>query len=251
MVYKISQAACTGEAHRAGGKPGQDMVSCIRGGQVSCVALADGAGSKLYSGIGAEIATVAVSRLMCDRFDEFWPMEDGLLAGLVVDACAAKMAVTTLPLDEMSSTLLFFAAHRDGRYLAGHIGDGVMVRVDWPEGEPVLFSPPENGRYINETFFVTMPCAEEHLRVYRGRLEGEGAVVLMSDGAGESLYQRQQRLPAPACATFARWLRDGEEEVISTALKKNLEQVLSQNCADDLSLSIMTWCPEDPGPNEK
>lgn len=251
MVFKISQAACTGQAHREGGKPGQDMVACVRGEPVSCMALADGAGSKCYSGIGAEIAVVTVSRLMGEQFEALWAMADELLAGVVVDECAAQMAMTTLPLEEMGSTLLFFAAHRDGRYLAGHMGDGVMVRVDWPEGEPVLFSPPENGQYLNETFFLTMPCAEEHLRVYRGRLEGEGAVLLMSDGAGESLYQRQQRLPAPACATFARWLRDGEEQVISAALDKNLEQVLAQNSADDLSLSIMTWRPEDPGFNEK
>lgn len=113
-----------------------------------------------------------------------------------------------------------------------HVGD---------DGALSVFSPPENGAYQNETFFLTAPDAAEHLRLRRGRSEGPGALLLMSDGMSESLYQYATGTPAPACRKVAQWLRDGDEEAVSQALEQNMKQVFSLRTGDDLSLAAVCW----------
>ena len=51
-----------------------------------------------------------------------------------------------------------------------------------------VLSYPENGMYANETYFFSGPHAAEHLRVRKGFDSGATAVLLTSDGCGDSLY---------------------------------------------------------------
>lgn len=239
MEYKISRAVCTGRSHLSAGLPCQDKIALCREGNAFCAALADGAGSCSRSDLGAACVTQCAAELLCRRFDELWTMEDSILAEYLTQACVQALYKQEPPIHELASTLLFFAGHTDGRYLSGHLGDGVQILVR--DGRPLVFSPPENGEYQNETFFITAGDAAEHLRLRRGRLEAPGALLLMSDGMAESLYQRSTGEPAPACHTIALWLRDGDEETISRALESNMRQIFSKHSGDDLSLAVITW----------
>lgn len=237
MEYKMSHAIWTGRRHQAENIPCQDRTAAERRGPVCCAALADGAGSRSSSDIGAACVTRYAAGLFCQRFEELWEMED--LAGYLAQGCAGALAREEPPIYELASTLLFFAAHEDGRFLSGHLGDGVQILVE--DGLLSVFSPPENGTYQNETFFLTGDDAAQHLRTRRGRLEGPGALLMMSDGLAESLYQYASGTPAPACRKVAQWLQDGGEEAVSQALERNMEQVFSQRTGDDLSLAVVAW----------
>lgn len=242
MDYKVSYAACTGRHHSAAGLPCQDKVALVRGGGAFCAALADGAGSRTDSDLGADCVTRCAAGLLAREFDRLWTLGDDL-AGYLTDACIQALAQLEPPIYEMACTLLFFAGHEDGRYLSGHLGDGFQILVK--EKTASVFSPPENGEYQNETFFITALDAQEHLRVRRGRLEGEGVLLLMSDGMGEALYQRNTGQPAPACATVAGWLQgDGDEDTISRALESNLREISRKRSGDDLSLAVIAWRPD-------
>ena len=63
----------------------------------------------------------------------------------------------------------------------------------------------------------------------------------MSDGTADSLYRYADGTPAAACLTLAAWLRDGEEEIISQALRDNLEGTFANRTSDDMSLILLSW----------
>lgn len=240
MRYRSSAAAMSGSAHQAKGIPCQDKVFVVRDGPVLACALADGAGSRSSSDLGAACITRFVSRLLHERFDELWEMPREALAPWLVRECITALEQVGPPVYELACTLLFFAGHWDGRFLSGHLGDGVQIHLT-EAGELRVFSPPENGAYRNETYFITSDDAAAHLRLRRGVWKGAGALLLMSDGMADSLYNYESGTPAPACRTLAGWLREGEEDVITQALLKNMSRTFSRHTSDDMSLLLLTW----------
>lgn len=244
MEYKVSWAVCAGRRHQQEGTPCQDWVAVRRKDAVVCCALADGAGSRSRSELGAECVTQAVSELLSSQFETLWTLEDSTLASAVIDHCVQELKRLEPPIYELACTLLFCAAHRDGRFLAGHLGDGVMIREEG--GALSVFSPPDNGEYQNETYFITGGDAVDRLRVRRGQWTAQGTLLLMSDGTADSLYHYADGTPAAACQTLAAWLRDGEEKVISQALQNNLEHTFAKRTGDDMSLILLSW-QEDGG----
>lgn len=237
--FEVSSAVCTGRAHRNAGLPCQDQIAIRRGEGTICTALADGAGSRPRSETGAACVTACVSGALSERFEEFWPLEDPALADRLVQLCLSALARQKLPVYDMACTLLFFAAHQDGRFLAGHLGDGVMISAT--EAGLRVFSHPENGADTSETFFITGPDAGEHLRLFRGQLPESGTLLLMSDGMAESLYQRSTETPAPVCGRIAQWVHEGDPEIVSQSLERNMETLCAQRSADDLSLIAAAW----------
>lgn len=243
MEYKVSHAVCTGRHHRAAGLPCQDKIALVRGEGVFCVALADGAGSRTDSDLGADCVTRCTAELLAGEFDRLWALGDEL-AEYLIETCVHALAQLEPPVYEMACTLLFFAGHEDGRYLSGHLGDGIQIAVK--DGAAAVFSPPENGDYQNETFFITSLDAKEHLRIRRGKTEDSGALLLMSDGTAEVLFQRSTGIPAPACITIADWLQEGgSEETISQALASNMREVFIRHCGDDFSLAVIAGMPNE------
>lgn len=239
MEYKVSWAAATGRHHRQDNVPCQDHVTVLRDDEVVCCALADGAGSRNNSHLGAQCVTQTVAHQMIHRFEALWELDHAALAAEVISSCVQALGRLEPPIYELASTLLFCAAHRDGRFLAGHLGDGVMVLEQ--SHTLTVFSPPENGEYQNETYFITGPDAQQHLRLRRGTWMEPGTLLLMSDGTADSLYHYADGTPAPACQTLAGWLRDGEEAVISQAIRDNLEGPFARRTSDDMSLIVLNW----------
>ncbi len=233
----MSRAAVPGALHTP--ESMQDQVWVLKTDTVCCAALADGAGSRRSSGHGAAEVTRQTCRTLCEEFDRLWQYPGEKIAQWVHGACLERLQTLDAALYELASTLLFFAAHRDGRFIAGHLGDGVQI---WVQNEAIrVFSAPENGDQLNETWFVTSPDALEHLRIYKGSLSGSGTLLMMSDGTGQSLYQHSTGQPAPACRVMAGWMQDHSEDFVEKILKKNMQAVFSQRSRDDLSLILLAW----------
>lgn len=239
VQYKMSSARYAGASHTLRHSPCQDWVVTRRGKEIVSVVLADGAGSKANSQIGAERVAAGVTRLLQRDFQTLWNMSRRERGIFLLESCREFLEQEPFPLDELASTLQFFAGDRSGRYLSGNLGDGLQIMVE--PNRLSVFSPQENGDYKNETFFVTDSDAVDHLRLGEGELPPRGALLLMSDGMAESLYQCETGIPAPACETMAHWLEEGEEKVISQALEENMRQHFSKRSGDDLSLAIITW----------
>ena len=61
----------------------------------------------------------------------------------------------------------------------------------------------------------------------------------MSDGAGESLYNKKEELLSDTSSVIINWLKTHNERDVEEALCSNLEQIISKNTSDDCSIGIM------------
>jgi len=220
---------------------------------MACVALADGAGSRARSEVGAEVVVRAMLRMLSAQFDEVYSLcGDDLYAARahihkhlleLLDRAAASHRCAT---DDLASTLLF-VAHKAGRYLAGHIGDGVIAQLD-AEGAPVTLSYPYNGEFANSTVFVTDPSALDKFRLFHGESDPNLiGFVLMSDGCAESLYDKKNGRPATAIAKLLAWNQELSRTKADAILAANLEQSFAKKSSDDCSLALLSIVRHNDG----
>lgn len=252
--WKQCGVAVQGKDHISAGVVCQDNVATVSKNGIHAIALSDGGGSRKFSQIGSEYSTRAVCELLSEKFDEFYATMDQIEAGdpkaeklllrlkleildTVLDALRTQVtAERALP--DFGCTLQF-AAVKDGRYIVGHVGDGVIAAL-YQRGltrRVEVLSHPENGDGPNITFFITDHNAKDHLRLSHGECRQMEGILMMSDGPEEVLYtpggmhQNTQKL------------FDNFAGVPTAQYNTNLERFLSRTVArqsyDDLSLNLL------------
>lgn len=244
--YKVACSRIVGRSHEATQTPCQDFVSARSSASMASMALADGAGSRPRSEIGAEVVVQAILKILSRQFD----LIDGMCASdpdaakqyihrHLINALNQKAIQHGCSVDALASTLLF-VAHKGGRFIAGHIGDGVIAQVDMT-GKPHTLSHPDNGEYANTTVFVTDASAISKFRLFCGASDVNLAgFALMSDGCAESLYDKKTGNPATAIAKLLAWNTMLSRKKMTTILATHLEQMFSQKSSDDCSLAILS-----------
>ncbi|MFR4217935.1 MAG: protein phosphatase 2C domain-containing protein [[Clostridium] innocuum] len=128
MHIKIASSCVRGIAHKALDMPCQDYVASMQEDQRAVIALADGAGSRMFSQIGAQIATQTVCKICMEAFDSLFEMQEEVLAHYLSEKIQNELHNGTYSLSELSCTLLFYAMDKD-RFISGHIGDGMIFRI--------------------------------------------------------------------------------------------------------------------------
>ena len=264
---KVAGHAVVGKAHEGKKLPRQDDVFTFRSKKQKrvIIALADGAGSCSHSELGAEIVTSKVGSIILGKGDQDVENWDKLDEGNVKDdnferffndrvlACThihkrltfyltEKAKSLGIGVKELASTLLFVVLKETKgtiQYLAGHIGDGVIVQ--FKDNQASVFSSPERGEFSNTTFFVTSKDALTHFRLYRGVLNPDEGFMLFSDGVADTLYHKQTQTAAPACAKMFEWLNTYSQRQVAKATRDNLQQVFREESpvGDDCSLAIL------------
>lgn len=180
----------------SGGKERRDNIRTAYGNGVGAIFLAGPA-----AGIAAELTT--------ERFDELYASESGFIKD-------------TLSGSKTDGSLLF-AAVKGNRYLAGHLGGGLIAKLD--ESCSILSEPEEWNR--------------DELRIYRGEVQGPFGFLLMSDAACRSLYEIGGEKLSPACGTFFEWLKEYDEETVSEAVTDNINKYFVKNVKGDISVGLM------------
>ncbi len=272
--WHAAWARYQGRSHVDSGVPCQDQVHFLRFPNGTVVgALADGAGSASLSHYGAELLIEAASELAAREFDRIFKATNNLgtirleivgqLQSVLSEAATAGLDVTDsdrLRLDfpprdtslrlscevrDLASTLLLVAV-KDERFVALHLGDGVLgTEVVLPSGRKAgrPLGRPDNGEFANETVFITSRSAAGALRIYRGRLENKARTIsgfiLMSDGPEASLYQRRTRTLAPACSKLLEACRSLPSDVMQEQLEATLKDVIVPRTHDDCSLVLL------------
>lgn len=223
------------------GKPCQDRAAGFVRGALAGVVLCDGAGSCPHSERAAQRMMEWIPDYLQIAFDTLYalPPEEAAAAAA---AGQAALEVLGMPPEECYCTLLFYAAHADGRWLCGHIGDGYIFRIR--QDTAVVFSASENGHASNETYFLSEPGAAQHLRIRSGELHEPYAVLLTSDGGGDTLFDRQQQQPAPAVERLCDWLTENDEKTVTEALAHVIKEKMIPATEDDVSVAIL-YCGED------
>ena len=242
-LYRAAGASVIGISHIENGIPCQDKIYSKIKSSVAAISLADGAGSCSKSEIGADVCTKYVVDFLCDNFDKTFLQNEEDIANLILSGVtnSLKKTVKEFELDimDLSSTLLFVAVKKD-KFIAGHIGDGLIGAFDG-SGCHVLSSP-DNGEFANETFFITEVNALEHFRIYKDKLKDTTGYILMSDGSYESLYDTQKGELAPANVSFFSWLvdYDNTKEEVEKGLEETLTNKFTKKTKDDCSINLLS-----------
>lgn len=257
MIQKWKQCGvrAQGKDHIAAGVTCQDNVAAQSENGVHAIALSDGGGSRKYSEIGSEYATKAACKLLCERFDTFYSRLDDIDAAgahaqklllslrleildVILDALRAQVTAER-SLRDFGCTLQF-AAVKDGRYLVGHVGDGVIAGL-FQTGlsrRVQVLSHPENGDSPNVTFFVTDHDARDHLRLSHGECRQLEGILMMSDGPEEVLYSGADGMHQNTGKLFDNF-RGVAQSDYSAALSKFLTGNIAKHSYDDLSLNLL------------
>jgi len=241
-MLKMAHAAVQGRGHKLKNSPCQDKTYTLTKNGVSVIALADGAGSCKHSDVGATIVVETVCKVIAARFDIIYntpTISREYLVNYIQLALYRKAEEISAKFKDLSATFLF-AAVKGEQFLAGHIGDGVIGCLA-TDGRLEVISKPENGEFANETYFVTSSQAIFRFRGYRGTINQKKGFILMSDGAGDSLYDVQNAALAEANRGIIEWVATQTDEIkASKALKENLEKVIVPRTNDDCSIAVMT-----------
>lgn len=177
--WKVIGASVAGTSHEAVGKESEDASDWRTGPGLTCLAVADGAGSRPMSRHGAALAVrrslllaggerkgdpVAWLRLIFQDVRE----QIGALAS--ADGNDAADYATTLAVAILTRQLVFI----------GQIGD--TIAVVGHQGRYETVAPAPRLEYVNETTFITEDGALEELRVTVRPVTEVDTVFLSTDG---------------------------------------------------------------------
>ncbi len=242
---RLLSLSLNGRKHKDKDKPCEDASLAVRENGVYVVCLSDGAGSSQYTNtdIGAQCVVQTVCDLMTKHFDAFYhDNHEALVRSVLVAAVQSELTIRANEMglknsDALSATMLFCAV-KDSRVIFGHIGDGVIARITGTGLQ--LVTIPQNGEDISSTIFITLPHAQNYLRLIRTTTDDTHALVLMTDGISDLVYDNTKLLLMPVVARLAEFgslpLDDGESE-----LKKTIDSfvIAPSPLSDDASIGIL------------
>jgi serine/threonine protein phosphatase PrpC len=190
--------------------------------------------------IGAEIATKQVNKTVCENFDFLFELDENKAIGKITHAIRTVLGRSAKQhncnLKDFATTLLF-ACVKDNRFIAGHIGDGILACLS--NNNLTVLSPPDNGEFVNETYFITSNSYKSRFRLFKGSLDDIDGFVLMTDGTCESLFDKKEKKVAPIVLTLFDWLHNYSMEEVNEALRDNFENLIKKKTMDDCSIGLM------------
>lgn len=234
--WRVHAAAATGQSHITQSLPCQDAFAHAVQDDALVAVVCDGAGSQAHSHVGSARMSHEVASALLPVLDAALVDEASARSAVerAVDAALASLADEAArlqsPLSSFACTLVGAMAKGDVAWLF-HVGDGIGVAVDAAGVQTV--SPPHNGEYANETFFVTSAQWRDHLRLVRCEQPAQ-RFVLMSDGAMPFAMARGNATLFPAFIDpVVRFLAASDEQAGSAALRATLDDPRTHAITDD------------------
>lgn len=241
----LANISIAGRKHRERNIPCEDASIAVTSNGVSVVCVADGAGGSKYThaGYGSKAIVKCISDLLTQHFDAiYFEQRENLVKSIIVTAVQSQLAILVdehklSGLEPLSSTMLFCAVKGD-LMICGHIGDGLICKVSPSGVSPITL--PQNGENASTTFFVTFPNAQEYLRLIRTTTDDTHAILLMTDGVEDLVYDSSKYFVMPVVARIAEIMNNPREEI-----EKQLSQTVrsffidSAPYSDDASLGII------------
>jgi serine/threonine protein phosphatase PrpC len=239
-LYPIA-ASVIGDSHLREGTDCQDAFDyCYsKDGQWLAIAVCDGAGSCTSSGFSSSFVSEKFSKELvkiADRLSErqfgAW-VQDEILNSLLKIRRELRDASKTDDLSDFHTTLVALLLGPE-RLLAGrvgltvHIGDGIIIGGDFTyekmgsvcylDEDLNVISPPKNGEYANETFFITEPQWIKNIRITP--VNKKDWIILATDG-GAAAFLNNRSLVQGA------FLPSLFSQIVSSASKQDHSQILA------------------------
>lgn len=274
----VVAASCRGRSHANEGKPRDDDFGIAYLDQAGwyILAVCDGAGSATYSRKGAQLACQTVldfcSRELstpgvlekaitdyagrpadADEKSAPRPVYDQLYRILGGAALKAHKDISALasdchfPLKDFSTTLLLTVCKKFdfGWFIGSYwVGDGAIAVYDNPSASVRIMGTPDEGEFSGQTRFLTMPDIFRTPQDIYSRLRFTivpdfTAVVLMSDGVSDPMFETDKRLNSPdEWAAFFTRLREGfpDDGIPGVTLSDN-----DPSCAEQMLRWLGFW----------
>src|SRR5215467_10827613 len=162
-MWQVIGASVAGTAHQAAGRECEDACGWRAAPGLTCLAVADGAGSRPMSRHGAARA-VESSLLACAEGSR----DEDPAAWLRLIFAAAREQITARALADGKdagdyATTLAVAVLTGAAVAVGQIGD--TIAVAGRAGKYETLTPAPRAEYVNETAFLTGPDALDALRI--------------------------------------------------------------------------------------
>jgi hypothetical protein len=251
MPWRVFAASATGTSHREDGRPCQDAFAHRAEGDTLIAVVCDGAGSCEQSHVGARVVSESVVHAIATQLGNNLVRSDSsaeewkaVVETVITGAREALQAVARAAANDLGAyaSTLVGAVASPSRLFFFHVGDGCAVaRPRAPDARDIV-SLPENGEYVNETYFVTGSEWLRHLRTALHEVPVE-TVVLMSDGAAPfAMAKGSQELHRPFIDPVQRYLDQAGEAEGAQALARTLEDPRTESITtDDKTLLIARW----------
>jgi len=188
-MIKLGSVSVPGQDKNGDQKQNQDCTLEFYDGDLAIIVVCDGAGSKTFGGVGSDyLCRVLVRHLRIAKPSDYVIFEETIHRAIDRFRCVIKRLCRQknlqVTLEDFASTLMICCrqiySDRISNYCA-HIGDGAIFYLDSTFESAEFVSPPENGEYANQTYFVTDKNWRDHLRIHSPP-EGALNLILMTDG---------------------------------------------------------------------
>ncbi len=206
----------------------RDKVGFFEKKGVTVIYLSEPTGRKDNPVFCGETTVEALTAFVAEQFDELNDSDDDSVMESIQGKLEEALPESGNDGAGMDWTLQFVAV-KDDRFIAGHLGGGLIARSS--PGCSVLSAPSAEGH--------------EGLRIYRGDLREPFGFMLMNAGAGLSLYESDKDSLSPACGTFFEWLQEHDEEMVSEALADNIRKYFFKYTGGDIVIALIVSDQDD------
>lgn len=241
MSWKVVSASARGPTHVLEAEPCGDAAAAAVSGAGLVAVVCDGAGSAALGPLGARVCASTLTDLLAAELLRPPSRGEGPGAGPGEGPGEAEVDIPATVRTAISRVrdLLRAIALAQGRCIEAldttvvgavmgmrggwmfHVGDGAALATSSMASGPVVMSPPENGEFANETFFVTRPDWSAHLRFTEVPRECD-VVSLMTDGVTPfCIKERERRIDLGFFRPVSSFLeksceRDGASALLGT-----------------------------------
>ena len=207
---------------------------------VAIVVVSDGAGSAPHSAEGAAVAAQTTIDVL--RSTMPWIDADAVRESLAT-TCMAEMSKRAgeigSDVHDLAATLAFVAVNQE-RYLAGNLGDGLVVATrsgSAGPGKPRVLIGQDRGEFVNETVFLTSSDAVGRISVVQGKADSYDGFAVMSDGAADRLFRRSDGTLAPLLDRLFSTFEEMTSSEVMQWLDESVMPIMMTQ--DDYSLGIL------------
>lgn len=253
MVWKVVVGQVIGPSHVRTCEPCQDAYRwCVEGEQLTAI-VSDGAGSAREGLHGANIVCETLSDHFRDQFrkDNFPSSSNSAyheVAGGIRKARKVLLEKVTdeyleykgPTIEQFHATVVGVIAKAQTGYFF-HIGDGSAAAVKGCSWTHCTISPPENGEFIDETFFFTLDNWQVHLRITKFCFAD--LLILMSDGVTPFALTKDHRgLDSPFIDPVTSYLDQVDPDAGASALAATLDTARAREISqDDKTMLWARW----------
>lgn len=224
MIFEIECESKVGKEPKKHTHDNQDAFFFRKNEKWCCLCIADGAGSKRHSSLGAKWVTYDISEYLIENADELLIDNECTIREKIVlqieQSLNKTVAILEVAYTDLSSTLICVLTNGD-KCLLLHLGDGVILAKR--KGTLNVLSFPKNGTSKRSTALTTMDSPDLHLRIQKESCKDIGIIWLMTDGAMYEVFQENYGL-------------NGEELSIPLIRTK-----LAANNSDDATYGYIKW----------